>query len=525
MSTQHGTLQRGLDSTRSHLSQGRFGRMFRALPAAGFGADERTNMANLHVLAEAMKAPAGDVPKDGTDDEESGIPALYTYFGQFLDHDITFDPVSSLTQMNDPDGLVDFRTPAFDLDGLYGRGPDDQPYMYDKRDKTKAGQFLLGDPLTGTSDAQAQDLLRNGAQERAIIGDPRNDENAIVSQLHGLLQRAHNRLMEKHKDFEVARQQLRFHYQYVIVHDFLERIIKAPVLEHLKADDDFGIKRFSKSKLKFFKWDNLPFMPTEFSVAVYRLGHSMVRPGYRLNDGVAPIPTFAGPTHASLGGFRKMTPDRAIDWGRFVDTDLREYGDDSGSTPVNKKRLQLAYRLDTSLVNPLAHLKAAGVVSDDPPSLAERNLLRGWRFGLPSGQDVARYMGVTPLTDTQIKIGKHGGTGSDTPKPISTLGVAAFEGNCPLWTYILAEAMHNATDIAPPVLVGGVAGVRKISTPQMGEVGGRIVAEVFLGLLFGDNSSYLTLHPKFVPKIGGVETTDFKLRDLVNFALGKIDLW
>src|SRR5213079_2810653 len=118
----------------------------------------------------------------GKDDEESGIPALYTYLGQFIDHDITFDPASSLQKQNDPDALTDFRTPAFDLDNVYGRGPSDQPYLYDD-----GPTFLLGDKIGGGGDPNARDLPRNNATPaRALIGDPRNDENTIISQLQGL---------------------------------------------------------------------------------------------------------------------------------------------------------------------------------------------------------------------------------------------------------------------------------------------------------------------------------------------------
>jgi len=130
MSGKHSEVIRGLMSAkRSPLFQGRFGRMFRSLPPATFGHTESENENNLKLLGAAMSA-SFDPVKDGKDDEESGIPALYTYFGQFIDHDVTFDPASSLQQQNDPDALVDFRTPALDLDNVYGRGPDDQPYMY-----------------------------------------------------------------------------------------------------------------------------------------------------------------------------------------------------------------------------------------------------------------------------------------------------------------------------------------------------------------------------------------------------------
>src|SRR5450755_4778931 len=284
MSGRHSFPLRGLMSTKtSPMFQGRFGRMFRSLHPATFGKTVDETFANLAKLGDAMSADF-DGPKDGGDPEESGIPALYTYLGQFIDHDITFDPASSLQMQNDPDALTDFRTPAFDLDNVYGRGPDDQPYMYDGGDT-----FLLGDPLKG-GDPNAKDLPRNNATvRRALIGDPRNDENTIVSQLQGLFLRFHNRTVADNPGLDFARiqQLVRFHYQYMVLHDFLPRIVHSSVLKALKGDDGL----YDKSKLKFFHWKNDPFMPVEFSVAAYRLGHSMIRPAYRLNDNIL-LPIF-----------------------------------------------------------------------------------------------------------------------------------------------------------------------------------------------------------------------------------------
>src|ERR1700720_4311507 len=153
----HGVGVRGVDLSRSSLLfDGPFGRIFRALPPADYGAKDAESLEALSILAGKMISDP-DAPKDGPDAEESGIPAAYTYFGQFIDHDLTFDPASSLQKQNDPDALVDYRTPRFDLDNVYGRGPDDQPYLYEN-----GRSFILGGPLTGAAaNPRAKDLPRS----------------------------------------------------------------------------------------------------------------------------------------------------------------------------------------------------------------------------------------------------------------------------------------------------------------------------------------------------------------------------
>jgi hypothetical protein len=514
MTTQHSSIVRGLDAAgkNPNLEGAKFGRLFPKLPAATYGATPAEEEAHLEKLANAMVSPF-DPPKDGPDEEESGIPALYTYFGQFIDHDLTFDPDASFQKQNDPEARVDFRTPAFDLDNVYGRGPGDQPYMYAADGKS----LLLGDPLT-LGNAKARDLQRNAAG-RAMIGDPRNDENTIVSQLQGLMLRFHNGMVHRHPDasFTHIQEMVRHHYQYVVVNDFLPRIVNKAVLDELKTKG-----AYDRARLKFFvnfapPYDT-PYMPIEFSVAAYRLGHSMVRPGYRLNDGtlmpIFPLPFEVEPGFPEgLTGFRRMVSDWGIDWGRFIDIDERSYGSlhlTKANQPANFKRLQFAYRIDTALVDPLGSLPPS--VASNPASLALRNLRRGRQFGLPSGQEVAKAMGARALADKDILIGQ----GVDRPeqalKDIVSVGGQAFAGNCPLWTYILAEAMqyHAKPDPTIPVLEK-----LTVSTPQLGPVGGRIVAEVFLGLLFSDPSSYLHKNPGWTPREGA----DYRLKHLVAAAL------
>src|SRR5204863_7417184 len=148
-----------------------------------------------------MTTPAGEEPTpeaEGDGEENIGNPGIasgYTYLGQFIDHDLTSDPASSLQRQNDPDGLVDFRTPRFDLDCVYGRGPDDQPYLYRQDGRT----MLLGEPLTGNAaDPKARSVPRNtpqaGERARAFLGDARNAGHVIVSQLQAAMLRFHNRM-------------------------------------------------------------------------------------------------------------------------------------------------------------------------------------------------------------------------------------------------------------------------------------------------------------------------------------------
>jgi Animal haem peroxidase len=492
--------------------------LFRALPPADFGDTDAASEQALHDLGAAMVSPEDKAdPKDGPDAEESGIPAAFTYFGQFIDHDLTFDPASSLQRQDDPDALIDFRTPRFDLDSVYGRGPDDQPYLY-----SDGGRFVVGDELSGqalTNELTAHDLPRSAADPaRAIIGDPRNDENVIVSQLQGLMLRLHNRLADGQPElsFEAVQRELRFHYQWVVIEDFLPTIISEAVLGEILPHRVNGtdLKR-NKPKLKFYNPQNSSFMPLEFSAAAYRFGHSMVRPGYRLNDAIGPLPIFPvadKPELQALTGFGRFPNEWGIDWGRFIDLEPRPFGDENDpNDPDNARRLQLAYKIDTSIVDPLGNLPRPRVVSDPPQSLAHRNLLRGWRMRLPTGQDVARMMGVEVMADADIRIGNFTNDGTDIKGDIVNVAGDVFKGNCPLWTYVLAETEAVRT----PVRVE--SGERTIITRRLGPVGGRIVAETIVGILVGDSSSFLNANPLWRPSLA--VNGQFGLRELILAAL------
>ncbi len=437
---------------RSSLHEGRFGRLFRLDPAPELKDGE------LQALAKKMQEPKGG----GTKLDNPKIPAAYTYFGQFVDHDITFDPVSSLQRRNDPDALTDFRTPRFDLDCIYGSGPADDPFLYDQ----PGGLRLLIDKNNKNGEP---DLQRN-AQGVAVIGDPRNDENIIVSQLQLAFLRFHNKVADRvakdksvpdARKFQETQKLVRWHYQWVILEDFLPRIVgKGPLKDRVRRKGK-GVE----IALRWFKPRNNLFMPVEFSVAAYRYGHSQIRGRYDLNQIVQNVPIFIPGEKVGeledLRGFRPLPGAWTIDWSFFLDV------------PGQSKKPQLSKRIDAKLVGGLFDLPG---FPDKESSLAFRNLKRGQALGLPSGQTIADAMDLKALS------GKKLGAPADTP----------------LWFYILKESE----------LGGG---------QQLGPVGGGIVAEVLLGLLQGDRRSFVNAQPGWRPTLGP-KAGKFTLADLIRFA-------
>ena len=473
----HGVIRGLTETPATGPFDGRFTRLFPHLAAA------RHAETDLLKLAGAMTADfeATPTPETEPDDEENtGIRAGYTYLGQFIDHDLTFDPVSSLQRENDPNALEDFRTPQFDLDNIYGRGPADQPYLY----RDDGLHMLLGEPLTGAHiDPNARGVPRNrpsGTEPaRALLGDPRNDENVIVSQLQAAMLRFHNRVVDftGTKDFEQAQNIVRFHYQWVVLNDFLKTIVgeetwKA-VLPNLAKRTTVRQDPPHLKVVKKGKWGGQ--IPVEFSVAAYRFGHSMIRPIYRLNASIPRLPIFTSDNGESLVGFRDFPHNWAIDWRLFFDLEA------APKPNLGPKRIQPAYKIDSSLVNPLGKLPAS--VASNPSSLAARNLLRGASMGLPSGQLVADALGFKPIPDAQLKVGK--ANKDDTPTNPLLTSLGAFKNNAPLWYYILAEAQQQFVDNDTPI--------------HMGPTGGRIVAEVFAGLMLFDKHSFLNADPSFEP--------------------------
>ena len=504
----------------------------------------------LGVLAAAM-ATHKDSLSDGPDAEENlYMPAGYTYFGQFVDHDLTLDTTSTLNPgdlkdptktQNDP---ANARSPRFDLDCLYGTGPGDRPYMYAVNDDVENKMYASASLLIEEWD------LSRASNHRAIIGDKRNDENSIVNQIQQLFIRFHNKVVSELAAadsnlrggglFQRAQEEVRWAYQQIILDDFLPRIVDAATLDNFKQTNSYQL----------FKPALRKNLPREFVAAAYRFGHSGVRTGYRLqgmpgkHNGTI-LPIFINPPKKnvddSLVGFDPLPAKHVIDnWGRFFSASTPVAGErlmsnegetvDIADGGEGKVRLQYAYKLDPSITDPLANLPPkiaskddvfpADVRNPDPlvpgPSLALLNLLRGNRYGLHGGQAYAKKIGIPPLDEKYLCIRQSFDTENGknfTITPISELnGINgklgdAFKDDTPLWFYILAEAQkpiidfwieHGKKDLTEDQLKGVISdgltpaqqlkGTRCSGT-QLGGVGGRIITEVFYGLLESDDQS------------------------------------
>jgi hypothetical protein len=457
---------RGQDVDRaSGLPGRRFGWMFDIRRQAEIGTD---------AIAELVRWMAEDDPAVRRADNTE-VPAGFTYLGQFIDHDITFDPISKLDRPGDPTTLVNFRTPRFDLDSVYGSGPLDQPFLYDwKRSRPPGKKLLLAhnspDAAIAGVPLASEDLPRNH-EGRALIGDPRNDENVILTQLHLLFIRFHNAVVDhlvredkvdEDELFEKAQRIVRWHYQWIVVHEFLPMVVGREMADRVLARREH-----------FTGWDE-PFIPLEFSLAAYRFGHSMVRSDYVLQRRARR----ATPLFPDLAGFRWLPARHVIDWELFFD--LPGAG---GGAP------QSSQLINTTIAGPLWRLPESG------GALPQRTLQRGLDEGLPSGQKVAKAMGEPVLADDLRLDDK-----------VSRSARDALVRETPLWFYILREA-ERATDGDGRALAGR----------HLGPVGGRIVAEVLVGLLEGDPTSYLSEKPTWQPEeldTGG----KFEMADLVEIA-------
>ncbi|MCY1145477.1 LysM peptidoglycan-binding domain-containing protein [Actinoplanes sp. Pm04-4] len=447
--------------------------------------------------------------------EDSNIPAAYTYFGQFVDHDITLEiqqgfGSATMAQLLDPamtplnvaairNALLNQRTPVLDLDSVYGLPAPRDPADGNKMLVGKVTPTNRTNPPFKRPDSKAgddfHDLPREPANpgniehdRAAVIGDPRNDENTIIGQLHTAFLRAHNALVDQGLSFTDARRVLRQHYQYVVIKDFLKKVADPAVVEDIIANGNRWFDPLSEPS----------FMPLEFSVAGYRFGHSMVRFAYNFNDnfnlhgGVPATLDFLFTFTAlsdNLGGAANATlPENwIIQWEELI-------GDADG--------ISLARRLDPSLAAfkndefqalfQLQDLTGQPEQPDLAARLAVRNLLRGYRLRLPTGQAIAEHIGAQVLTKDEILA-----AGGEDQR--LALEAGGFQFRTPLWYYVLAEAK---------VLGHG---------NHLGPVGSTLIAEVLIGLVRRSPDSILA-QPGWTPSLPAAKPGQFELADILRLA-------
>lgn len=448
-----------------HAGFGTFGNLFASPgPAYVFGDDLLTLLGSAGNLMHDLDRSSPDSP----------IPAGYTFFAQFIDHDITLDTISQLNKPGqEPSDIKNQRTPTLDLDCVYGLGPEAQPHLYDN---TRDG-FLA----TGTPQGRPWDLARTPTGV-ALIGDPRNDENIFVGQMQLLWIRFHNALMLSYmglggapdRRFEEVQKIVRHHYQYIVLYDLLRRVCHpatyafainkieqsaAERLELLKA----GKKPTSKAYPLIFTHGGkcgLP-MPVEFSVAAYRFGHTTVRDSYPCNATQIDIDLFD--ERFGTLGFSGLPEELAVDWRFQLEVDPT-------IDPVNTKAFDHLFP-DELMVMPDP---IVGRTSPNNRSLAFRNLVRGRSLGLASGERIAQdlqahYPSVSVLTPAQLFDSSAFPGMEQKAKDAKKL---AKDSGTPLFFYLMREA----------AIEGGCA--------TLGPAGSAILLEVFGRMLLDCTTSF-----------------------------------
>ena len=379
----------------ANVPPGTFSRMFEGLPPATFPDADLRDLAGTMLEAQAL----------GQADNNSSF-----VLGQFLDHDMTLDTEPSPIAPVNIKTLDNNRNGNLDLDSVYGDGPTATPQLYEADRKHLR---------VGLSAGTIPDVPRD-ASGTAIIGDGRNDENLIIAQLHAAFLRFHNRLVDEGQTFEQARLTTTRQWQWLILNEYLPRFVG-------------NVPRLASNVYKPGN-KNDPVIPVEFAVACFRFGHSQVRNAYNLNtNGVNRVVFSFDPAADTLLGGRPIPANARIEWSRFFDI--------GGVISANRNNGRL---IDTNISPPLFVLPIGGVVAGGGPNvLGFRNMVRGSFYGLPSYEDVARALGVTPVNVRQVA--------PDLP--------AAFTTKTPLWFGGLAESEA----------LGGV---------RLGPTCGRIVNEV-----------------------------------------------
>lgn len=430
------------------------------------------------VLAECLISPLSTYPVSlkelgkqggpmdgGTNSNRTSTVAVGdVFFGQLIDHDITLYIMSSLSLTTDVTQLHNARSPSLDLDNIYGNGPEAQPYLYYSQGNFSGIKLLTGADLPNPNPLEAADLMRS-VHGRVIIGDPRNDENRVISQLQLAMINFHNHIVDYlsvgysgAELYEHSREYTTWHYQWVVVHDYLVKICGGAVVNNILGS---GCKYY---KAQFGD----AYIPIEFSAAAYRFGHSMIPQKIQIQKNDSALELFG----SLLGrGFVPLTDARGVvDWLELVHSNAG-------------RNVQMAEKLDTKLATDL--LKLPFIASTSEQSLATRNLLRGQSFLLPSGENIAEAM-QRPQAEID-----------------SVTGNAQFvAGNKIISIYLQARPYGFIFYQKQKQLVGKLLSVIFDIGEGLGPVGARIVAETLIGLMEADSRSYMTVNRNWEPSDG-----------------------
>ena len=411
---------------------------------------------NLNDLAQGM-TDAG--PWDSRD-----LPAGYTYFGQFVDHDLTFNnsPLD-LRPSTDLKELSNLRSPFLDLDHVYGDGPESgrstQLYYGD----AGAERFRIG--LTSASDALG---LPGGTPDDVpfcgdvpMIGDRfdlRNTENLILRQLHVIFLKFHNAVLAKlpeHQNeqglppnaenlFAQAKRLVIWVYQYAVWHDFVMTVTNNRA-QQLRINEACRTEPFH--------------LPVEFALAAFRFGHSMVRDSYPFN----PYHDSSIKTHSDVSLRQLVNPEGknaapleaefVLEWDRFF-----PLADGHATAKARKIDTHIADGLLALPTKTLRLFSQPQRSESETQNLPLRTLLRAARAQIASGQQ-ARQDGDFDLSKALAG-----------DKLLKEVGLT---DNTPLWYYILkeAEVCHQGE--------------------KLGDVGSRVVSYTVEKALQHDPESFL----------------------------------
>ena len=429
-----------------------------------------TGPTTIHYLQELGKVMADmGTQADPNQNRDSTIPAVYTYLGQFIDHDITArtDRESNFSEIGsgnidplDPEAvrenLRNGRRPQLDLDSVFGEGPRLNSKYRAQADKlfnnTSLNLHIEDQPATFLDLRRETEGTGEEKKETAIIADARNDENLLVGQLHASFIKLYNKIntdleenLSNQEAYARARQLTRWAYQYIVINDYLNQVCDSSVVADVVRNGPY------------FYNNSIPFMPLEFSVAGFRFGHSMIRPFYKLNNSTTKnIMDLLEPGKKLIDPVtKKIRADHVVEWSNFAAF--------NGNNPTNFARI-----IDPFIAKGLFNLSPLGTPM--PPqvlaSLTQRNLLRGYLLSIPTGQAIAEAMRIEPMRHEELVDGLNA-------EQKCVMYDSGFTARTPLWYYVLQEAkVQNDGN-------------------SLGYVGSKLVAETLVGLIKYDVNSYL----------------------------------